>query len=112
MKDHSAILYLLAFLFIFAAMWVIFIKLGRQSDKYDERQEINRGKAFKAGFAAVCVWELLYFLTEISGIGIPADGGLIAICGVLAGICVFAVCSIFTDAYFPINRSSNAIIAL
>lgn len=112
MKDHSAILYLLAFLLIFAAMWVIFIKLGRQADKYDERQEINRGKAFKAGFFTVCVWELLYFLTEISDIGIPAEGGLIAICGILAGLCVFAVRSIFTDAYFPINRSNNVTIGL
>lgn len=111
MKDHYAILYLLAFLFIFAAMWVVFIKLGRQADKYDERQEINRGKAFKAGFAAVCIWELLYFMAEISGISVPAEGGLIAICGVMAGICVFAVRSILTDAYFPINRSSNAVIA-
>lgn len=107
MKDNSAILYLLAFLLIFAAMWVIFIKLGRQADKYDERQEINRGKAFKAGFVTVCIWELLYYAAELFGVAIPAEGGLMAICGILAGLCVFAVRSVFTDAYIPINRRSN-----
>lgn len=100
------------FLIFFAIIWIVFIKLGRQQDKYDERQEISRGKAYKTAFATVCIWEMVYFMAKTGGINIPVEDSLTAIAGVLAGICVYAVRCIFTDAYFPINRSSNGVIAL
>ena len=112
MGDFKPGIFLVLFLIFFALLWIVFVKLGRQQDRYDERQEINRGKAYKSAFATVCIWELLYFIAKTNGIPIPADDGLMAIAGVLTSICVYAVLCIFTDAYFPINRSSNAIIAL
>lgn len=112
MGDFKPGIFLVLFLIFFALLWIVFVKLGRQQDRYDERQEINRGKAYKSAFATVCIWELLYYAVKSGGINIPAEDSLMAIAGVLVSICVYAVLCIFTDAYFPINRSSNGIIAL
>ncbi|MCM1307714.1 MAG: hypothetical protein NC223_03865 [Butyrivibrio sp.] len=112
MKDFKSSIALVIFLIFFAALWVVFIKLGVPTEKYDERQEINRGKAYKTAFFTICIWEAVYLFSKLCDIRLPVEDDLMTLAGILAGICAYAAYCILTDAYFPINRSSSAIIAV
>lgn len=95
------------FLLIFVILWIIFIKLGRQPDQYDERQLIGRAKAYQSAFAAVCIWEVLYCAVRGLNINIPVTDSVMVVSGVLVGVGVFAIRCVLTDSYFPINQSKN-----
>lgn len=75
--------------------------------KYDERQSIERGKGFRAGFFTMLIYFLLYgFFNEITGIVWCEE-----IIGMFIGIClgtlVFAVYCIMNDAYVSLNETTK-----
>ena len=61
--------------------------------KYDERQKLARGRAFRAGFIAVLCYEALYGFADLIGL--------------FLGLAVFAVTAIVQDAYLALNERMN-----
>lgn len=74
--------------------------------KYDERQKLARGRAFRAGFIAVLCYEALYGFADLMGLRwcVNFTGILI---GLFLGLAVFAVTAIVQDAYLAINERMN-----
>ena len=73
------------------------------SGQYDERQELERGKGFKAGFFTMLVYFLLYGAWDsMTGI-VWCDTLVGMIIGICLGIFAFAAYCIVKDAYMSIN---------
>lgn len=74
--------------------------------KYDERQKLARGRAFRAGFIAVLCYEALYGFADLMGLRwcVNFTGILI---GLFLGLAVFAVTAIVQDAYLAFNERMN-----
>ena len=91
---------------LLVAIAIAVMKKRKQTDRYDERQIASRGMAFKAGFATFLVCELGLFTAEIflgKSIDIFSPGTLHFLVAMAAAM-VFAVVSIFKDAYFPVGQ--------
>lgn len=83
---------------VFLIAWFFRRKNHPELDKYDERQTVGRGKAFRAGFytlltanAAVSVWDYLD--------GLPGEPFLWHFSALMLGVTVFALTAIHYDAY-------------
>ena len=87
-------------------MAVLFRKqggVGFGRAKYDERQLLARGKAYRAGFFTVLIYELLYAFGDLMELRwtVPFTGVMI---GLFLGIAVFGVVAICQDAYLSLNE--------
>lgn len=93
-------------------MGVLFRKqggVGFGRAKYDERQQLARGKAFQAGFITVLIYELLYAVGDLLGLRwtVHFTGVMI---GIFLGIAVFGVVAICKDAYLSLNDTSGGMV--
>lgn len=85
---------------------------GRQKTEYDERQLIERGKGYRWAFFAYVIFNLLFFVLDIS-MDIELGIGFIMICGILTASAVHVIYCIFHEAYWGLNnRVKNYIILL
>lgn len=87
-------------------MAVLFRKQGGMGfgrARYDERQQLARGKAFQAGFFTVLIYELLYAFGDLMGLRwtVHFTGVMI---GLFLGVAVFGAVAICKDAYLSLNE--------
>ena len=89
-------------------IWFIFNKT-KKTPKYDERQVAARGRAYKAGFIAFIVWELVEFFVELfTGESVMLfTPGTLGVIEMLFCLFVYLVFSIFSDAYFGADQKFN-----
>lgn len=71
--------------------------------EYDERQLLARGKAFRAGFFTILIYEAVYAMVDVAGVKWCANVTGIML-GLMLGITVFAVVAISEDAYMSMNE--------
>lgn len=98
---------------IVAVVLVIILKKNKLfNTKYDERQQLARGKAFKAAFvtlfAYLCISGLFDFIFDIKW----ADYFVEVFIGICISATVFASISILNDAYLPLRESKKSWIIL
>lgn len=74
--------------------------------EYDERQMLARGKAFRAGFFTILIYEAVYAMVDVAGIKWCANVTGIML-GLMLGITVFAIVAISKDAYMSMNERST-----
>lgn len=80
-------------------------KDGRIKCKYDERQELIRGKGFKLGFFTMLIYNgcfALYNLAIEKPVLDPFAGSFL---GMVFGVAVFATYCVWNDAYFSLNTN-------
>ena len=85
-------------------------KDGKIKCRYDERQEITRGKAFKYGFFTLIVCNFLYGIGNSLGERVyvdPMAGMFLSIC---IGITVYASYCIWHESYFSLNENPKRVI--
>ncbi len=80
--------------------------------KYDERQLIMRGKAYKIGFMTILVLTASYIFLSLSFDELIMYGYLWNCVSLFVGITVFAVYSVWNDAFFPLKDDANSYILL
>ena len=78
--------------------------------KYDERQEIIRGRGFKYGFYTMMGCNMLYATVEIGFGKLPVENTLVLFLIALLGVCVYAWYCILHDGYFALNDKPKAFI--
>ena len=102
------------FIGLFVAIFGISLIIARKTGtaRYDERQQLLRGKAYKAAFfvlvAYLCLNVVFYMAVDTEW----ADLTINLFIGVCLSITVFAVMCILGDAYFPINKAPKKQIVL
>lgn len=72
-------------------------------DQYDERQEMLRKNAYKYSAMTMLLCSLLYFIVTSLADKPFAEDGVSTLLIALIGVAVFAIYSIFNDAFFGIK---------
>ena len=75
--------------------------------KYDERQELVRGRGYKYAFFTIVILVFLYMIVDMLGITdmMPFTHSSLAIAILFIGVMVYAVYCIRNDAYFGIGQN-------
>lgn len=80
--------------------------------KYDERQEVVRGKGFKYGFFTILICNGLAVCMKIAEVPLFNELGLPIIIGSFMGIGVWVVYCIWNEGYFALNENKGRIMIL
>jgi len=104
-------------LLIVAVISVIFILVflkatktdGSIKCKYDERQELVRGRGFKYAFFTMLIYNFVIPMFELCDIELPADGTALFMLGAIFGLLVYVVYAIWNEAYFSLNENPKAV---
>ena len=83
-------------------------KLGKA--EFDERQQLARGKAYKAGFYTLLVGLLAVYLIPIFTEWQPKDTALLLFAVICVGVTVFACVAVANDAYLGIRQNPRAML--
>lgn len=93
-------------------LWWLFRKTIKKGPvKYDERQLVARGKAYRTGFFTILVYCVVYSAVSSFGVIWCLDSVGMFI-GCLVGVTAFAVSAIRNDAYFGLNEDRKALMRL
>ncbi len=85
---------------------------GKIKCRYDERQELARGRAFKYGFFTLLIGDAVYALLDEVGLGLPLTGGGAAAIIIVIGVAVMVSYSIWQDAYFSLNENRKRLMVV
>ena len=78
-------------------------------ERYDERQELERGRGFKYAFFTMLFYFLIMVFMDAAGLPLAADTSLLYCCGVLLGILVYMVYCVWHESYFALNQNMRSI---
>ena len=84
----------------------------RSVKKYDERQELLRGRAYRAGFTAMLLTGVGYLLLTVFLDRPLMEDAVCAMFLMFVGLTVFAVRCVWTDAFFTASRQRPMYLAL
>lgn len=73
--------------------------------KYDERQEVERGKAYRYAFYSILIYEALMLVPEIGQISLPLPSYVMHFTGIIVGCLVLACYSIWKGVYWGLNNN-------
>lgn len=95
-------------LLVVGLIWLAIIRFtaGRwkpRSDKFDERQQIARGKAFRTGFWTLLVGIALWLVLDIAEFNLPVTTTAYFTTLLFIGAAAYAVECVFRDAYVALN---------
>ena len=93
-----------------AVIIVLMIRKKRMKNnvyKYDERQELLRGRAYKASFMAIIYFIALVIFAEFLFDRVFFDHWTFGILTIIVGVTVNVVYSIFCDSYFYVNMDKK-----
>lgn len=85
---------------------------GSLKCKYDERQQMVRGRGFKYGFFGWMIFNAVCIVTDIGWEERYMDQSMTLFCGMLIGIAIYASYSIWHDGYFSLNENPKRIMAI
>lgn len=85
---------------------------GKVKPKYDERQELVRGKAFKLGFFVLLFYNFIYGVLDAVLDNMILTPLLSAVLGACISIGAYAAYGIWKDAYYTLNEKRKTMILL
>ena len=100
-----------------AGCCVVLAALGKKRDgsikgKYDERQQVVRGRAFQYGFVGWMIFTAFCILSDI-GLEIQfMDLSMTLFCGMLIGVTIYVVYSVWYDGYIPLKKNPKRILKI
>lgn len=87
-------------------------KGGSIKCKYDERQQLVRGRGFKYGFFGWMAFNGIYIFMDI-GLEVQCmDTSMVLLSGMLVGVMVYASYCIWNDGYFSLNENPKRAMAI
>ena len=78
-------------------------------ERYEERQELERGRGFKYAFFTMLIYFWVMLCMDATGLPLAADTSLLYCCGVLLGILVYMVYCIWHESYFALNQNMRSV---
>ena len=92
---------------------IIFLKTtktdGSIKCKYDERQEIVRGKGFKYAFFTVLIYNFAVACVAVAFEKLPIDSSGLLMLGAIVGLLVYVTYAIWNEAYFSLNENPKKV---
>lgn len=112
--NESMVLGILCGLLIGGIVVVIILKLTKEDGsvkcKYDERQQLVRGRGFKYGFFVLLIYNFLYGMADLAAERRYLDSGAAMTLGICVGVLVYAVYCIWNDGYFSLNENPRKVL--
>ena len=99
-------------LLICIVLFKFFNKDGKMTTKYDEMQEIIRGKAYKYGFWTFCICEGICAVLSTSENPLPINGFSLHFLTIIIGVMVQVTYSIWNGAYIGLNTNTGRFAAV
>ncbi len=92
---------------IIISLFVIkaFNKDGKMKTKYDEMQELVRGRAYKYAFWILLIYEALLIIADCCNLDLRSSNYLLQFIGIIIAVMVHAIYSIWNDAYIGLNTN-------
>lgn len=94
----------------------IFVTLAVKGDdkkaKFDERQELVRGRGFKYSFVGVIGYNGVVYALDLLGINLHMRPAISSLICVLVGATIYAGYCIWNDGYFALNQRRGIILML
>lgn len=84
-------------------------KDGTIKCKYDERQDLIRGRGFKYAFFTLLIYNMIVPMLKIFDVELLADSAALFMIGAIAGMLVYVIYAIWNEAYFSLNENPKAI---
>lgn len=95
---------LFAIIFVLASRWTKTDYFG--TCKYDERQELVRGRGFKYGFFAVLIYNTVYGIFDsVFPKRLPVETMTAMFIGILVGVLVHVCYCIWNEGYIALNEN-------
>ncbi len=95
---------------------VIMLTVTKRGDevgcRYDERQELIRGRGFKYAFFTILISNLIIFVLCATDMLLWAGTDILVVLTTLLGVMVYACYCIWNDAYFALNEKRIHIIMI
>lgn len=88
---------------------IILFKKNRTERKYDERQLLVRGNAFKYAFFTMLIYNVIAYILYLCEANLPLFPDTLFMLGVLVGLMVFVTYSIWNDAYYALNENKKQV---
>lgn len=112
-----SLIFLITFVFIFSLLVCLIIctatiKGDSFTMKYDERQLLARGSAFKAGFFTILIMTLFMMIIDSVEINLPVDNTFVSLTIAFTGIMVFLGVAIWEHAYYALNERKKTVIIM
>lgn len=79
---------------------ILLLKTGKKG-KFDERQELIRGRGFKYGFGAMCLVDALLLMVVRM---VRLSPQLLLLVSLFTGLWVFSIYALWNSAYFALNQ--------
>ena len=83
-----------------------------ESPKYDERQELERGRGFKLTFYVMLIFTGITFAFDMGGLFPEMDYSVLYVIGLFLGISVHVNYCIWHEAYFALNQKMSSVMAV
>lgn len=77
-------------------------------ERYDERQELERGRGFKYAFFTMLIYFFAMFILDTTVIPLAVDTSVLYCSGILLGILVYMVYCIWHESYFALNQNMRS----
>lgn len=88
---------------------VLLLALTKNGDsakcRFDERQELVRGRGFKYGFFTLLICNFIVFMLEMSDVPVYAETEVIVVINCLIGISIYVIYCIWNEGYFALNEN-------
>ena len=92
---------------------IVFMKATKKDGsikcKYDERQELMRGRGFKYAFFTLLIYNFIAPMSDIMEVELPVDNYALFMIGAIIGLLVYVVYAIWNEAYFSLNENPKKI---
>lgn len=85
---------------------------GALKCKYDERQELIRGRGFKYGFFTMMIYYATYGFLGAVFEPMPVDHMTGCVLGILLGVLVYACYGIWNEGYFALNEDRKRVLII
>ena len=83
-----------------------------ESPKYDERQELERGRGFKLTFYVMLIFTGITFAFDMGGLFPEMDYAVLYVIGLFLGISVHVNYCIWHEAYFALNQKMSSVMTI
>ena len=119
MSEKNLLIYVIAFVTLYIALCIFLICAVAKSaskkekkKKFDERQIIAQGTAYKAAFWTMLIYYMLHAIISGAAGIVWCDEFLGMFLGVIVGVTVFVLICIFRDAYFRLDQTRVSVVIM
>ena len=104
-QSVAILLGLLIGLCLLVLIFSLSLKGPEWKERYDERQELERGRGFKYAFFTMLIYFLAMLILDTAVIPLAVDTSVLYCSGIFLGILVYMVYCIWHESYFALNQN-------